>query len=100
MTHKEIADKYIGRRGEQPSADQMKRPGLGPHASDGSVRLSMDEYRRLLMATECDDMIVRCDGCGAWIDRDEPAYCPVDDVSGCWEYATGSGPCVRHRAIT
>lgn len=59
------------------------------------------DYARLLEAAECDEMIVRCEGCGAWLDRGEPETCTVSDVTGCWAYATGRDKdqeaCKRHR---
>lgn len=95
MGAREIADKYIGRRGGKPTPERS-----APKRSRGpTVKLSADEYRMLLASAELDDMIARCDGCGAWINRDEPAYCSADDdVTGCWSYVTGKGPCVSHRA--
>lgn len=95
MDAKRIADKYIGPRGGKPRPERAERPA--PPKGEG-VTISIDEYKRLLLATECDDMIVICEGCGAWIDRDEPAFCTADEVAGCWKYLTGSGLCVSHRS--
>ncbi len=96
MGAKEIADKYIGRRGGRP------KPPCQPNKSNrrgvGEVTLSVDEYRRLLLAAETDDRIVRCFKCGAWLDRDEPAAATCGEEVGCWKALTGAGPCVAHRA--
>ena len=63
--------------------------------------ITASDYARLLEAAELDDMIIRCEGCGAWLDRDDPATCTAADVSGCWAYATGAEKdaeiCKRHR---
>lgn len=49
-----------------------------------SVTLSDEDYLRLLSAAETDDMIVWCERCGAWLDRDDPRAATVGDVEGCW----------------
>lgn len=65
-----------------------------------SVTLSDKDYKRLLLASEGDDMIIRCDHCGAWSDRDDPKSATSDDVSGCWYYTTAdqkyASECFRH----
>lgn len=53
-----------------------------------SITIPVADYKRLLMAAESDDMIVRCETCGAWLDRDEEAYANVEDFTGCWKAAT------------
>lgn len=98
MGVKELADKYIGRRGGRPKPEP--RAIMKPRPSGEKVTLTSDEYRRLLAASELDDMIARCDQCGAWMDKDEPAYFASDeDFVSCCKYATGKGACVSHRAI-
>lgn len=52
------------------------------------VVLSADDYDRLLMAAEADDMIEWCETCGAWIDRDDEACAHTEDFIGCWKAAT------------
>lgn len=48
--------------------------------------LSRADYERLLVAAESDDMLVNCQTCGAWLDRDEAAN--AADFTGCWFAAT------------
>ena len=71
--------------------------------SQDTITLTRAEYERLLMAAEADDMIVRCEFCGAWMDRAEAACAPIEDFSGCWKMATGRESdahlCVSHRAL-
>lgn len=72
----------------------MKPPSLragSEFAADGErlFVITVADYRRLLEASEGDDMIVRCEGCGAWLAIDDPACAPVQDVTGCWAYVTG-----------
>lgn len=66
-----------------------------------SITLSIDEYKRLLMASGADDTIVLCEVCGAWMGMEEPVYCTAEDFTGCWKMATGAedGLCVSHRAV-
>ena len=52
------------------------------------MEISLEDYKRLLAAAEADDMIVWCETCGAWLDRDDPATCTADDFTGCWKVAT------------
>ncbi|KQI68652.1 hypothetical protein AN189_10180 [Loktanella sp. 3ANDIMAR09] len=67
-----------------------------------TVTIPRADYLRLLIASEGDDMIHRCEVCGAWIDRDEPASAVLDDFIGCWRMATRlpkhENLCVRYRA--
>lgn len=48
-----------------------------------TITIPLSDYKRLLEAAEGDDMIVKCETCGAWLDRDDP-----DDFTGCWKMAT------------
>lgn len=50
--------------------------------------LSVKDYDRLLIAAEGDDMLLWCETCGAWIDRDDPAAAHTEDFDGCWKAAT------------
>jgi len=95
MGAKEIADKYIRRDGRPPVKPRSPRKARRQKAT---VKLTPAEYKRLLLAAELDDQIVICEGCGAWIDVEEPAYCPAEDVTGCMKLLTGSGECVSHRS--
>jgi hypothetical protein len=97
---KEIADKYIGRRGGKPKPPSSRPRRKLRRTSGDVITITMDEYKRLLESTELDDMIVRCEKCGAWIDKDEPAYFGTDgeEVVGCCRYVTGTGACVAHRS--
>lgn len=64
-----------------------------------TVTIPAADYRRLLEASEGDDMIVRCETCGAWLTRDEAA--PVEDFTGCWKVAVEGGDestCRSYRA--
>lgn len=53
-----------------------------------TVTIPKADYERLVQAAEADDMIAFCETCGAWIDRNDPAYCTSDDFTGCWKAAT------------
>jgi len=54
------------------------------------ITIPAAEYQRLVEAALAgDDMLIRCEKCGAWLDRDEPGTASVDDFSGCWWSATG-----------
>lgn len=83
----------------------IEKAGAGDPA--GLWRMGMEiseaDYRRLLEAAEADDMIVWCEVCGAWLDRDDPAYCNADDFTGCWKAATRDSRynhlCRSYRAI-
>lgn len=67
------------------------------------VTMPLDDYKRLLLASEGDDMIVKCETCGAWLDRDDPATAVTEDFTGCWKAATRDGDhdhlCKSYRAI-
>lgn len=56
--------------------------------TDETVTIPLADYRRLLMAAESDEMIVNCETCGAWLDRDEEACASAEDFTGCWKAAT------------
>ena len=70
--------------------------------ADDTVTIPLADYKRLLEALEGDDMIVRCETCGAWLDRDEEACAITDDFTGCWKAATHSAKydhlCKSYRA--
>ncbi len=53
----------------------MSKPGDNLIADDGTpcVIVPVKDYERLLEAAESDDMIVRCEQCNAWLDRDDEA---------------------------
>jgi hypothetical protein len=53
-----------------------------------TITIPLADYKRLLEAAEGDDMIVWCEVCGAWLDRDDPACAPVEDFTGCWKVAS------------
>lgn len=76
---------------------------LGAHiGGQMSVTLTDAEYERLLLASEADDTIVRCEVCGAWIGREEEACAVTEDFIGCWKAATRDPRhdhlCVSYRA--
>jgi hypothetical protein len=75
-----------------------KRPPTPP----GYMLLTTQEYQRLLDAAVSDDMLLWCDTCGAWIERDDEAACSADDFTGCWKAATHDPRfdhlCRSHRA--
>lgn len=50
--------------------------------------VTVEDYNRLLMASEGDDTIKRCEVCGAWLDIDDPFRATSDDFEGCWKMAT------------
>lgn len=54
-----------------------------------TVEIPKADYDRLLQAAEADDMVVYCETCGAWLDRDDEATATTDDYTGCWKIATG-----------
>lgn len=66
-----------------------------------TVTIPMADYRRLLQLVEFDDMLVICETCGAWLDRDDPATASTDDYNGCWKVAAGedSDRCKSYRAV-
>lgn len=57
--------------------------------SEQMVTIPLADYRRLLEAAECDDRLIWCETCGAWIDHDDPAAASTDDYTGCWKVAAG-----------
>lgn len=68
-----------------------------------AITIPLADYKRLLRAAECDDMIIFCEVCGAWLDRDDPATATVQDFSGCWKAATRDSKydeqCRHYRAL-
>jgi hypothetical protein len=53
-----------------------------------TVALSLADYERLLEAAGGDDMLIWCEQCGAWMDRNEPWAASTEDFTGCWFAAT------------
>ena len=53
-----------------------------------TVTIPLADYNRLVACAESDDMIVWCETCGAWLDRDEDACANAQDFTGCWKAAT------------
>lgn len=53
-----------------------------------TVTIPLADYELLIGLVELDDMFVICEVCGAWLHRDDPATCSVDDFNGCWKVAT------------
>ncbi len=90
MDIKRIADKYITRSGGVPPKPKPKR-----NPKRGTVTISEAEYKRLLEAAECDDMIGWCESCNAWIDKDDEAWVDADDYRGCL-YAGSHDERYRH----
>lgn len=93
-------------RGEDPFAPpkaitQKKRRRT--KSKSGTVTLPIEDYKRLLEAAECDDMISECEVCGAWLDTNDPAFLRSDDFTGCVYYCTGlerdKALCRRYRAL-
>jgi hypothetical protein len=76
---------------------------LAARRDRGAIEVPIADYKRLLEATESDDMIVRCEVCGAWLDRDDPATATLDDFTGCWKAAShrakDSDLCRSYRAL-
>lgn len=68
-----------------------------------TVTIPKADYLRLLQCAEFDDTIAICETCGAWIDRDDPAYCTAEDFIGCWKAATCDSKydhlCRSYRAV-
>ena len=56
--------------------------------ADRMVTIPLADYDQLIASSEADDMIVRCETCGAWLHRDEEACASVQDFTGCWKAAT------------
>lgn len=66
-----------------------------------TVTIPLADYERLLQLVEFDDMLVICEVCGAWLDRDDPACASVEDFNGCWKVASRQGDgslCRSYRA--
>lgn len=76
-------------RGEDPFATPAPPTPAKPKRAKKTVTLPASDYQRLLEAAECDDMITTCEVCGAWMDKDDPAYLHSEDWNGCVYYATG-----------
>lgn len=57
----------------------------------GSISVPKADYLRLFESAldGHDDMLVICETCGAWLDRNDPATATTDDYTGCWKMATG-----------
>lgn len=68
-----------------------------------TITIPLSDYRRLLQLVGFDDMIIICETCGAWLDRDDPACAPADDYQGCWKVASkrpqDNHLCRSYRAI-
>ena len=68
-----------------------------------SVTIPLADYKRLLEAAIADDMIVWCETCGAWLDREDPACASTEDFTGCWKAATRRAEdtplCLSYRAL-
>lgn len=56
--------------------------------AEPTVTIPLSDYKRLLECAESDDMIIWCETCGGWIDRDDEAYATTDGFNGCWKAAT------------
>lgn len=69
----------------------MSTPVPGP-----TVTIPLADYDRLLELIGHDDMIVICQVCGAWLDRDDPACASVEDFHGCWKIASD---CPKDQAL-
>ena len=64
-----------------------------------TVTIPLEDYARLIALAECNDMMVKCETCGAWLDRDEEACVVTEEFQGCWKAATRSGElCKSYRA--
>lgn len=82
MDAKRLADKYITRSGGIPPKPKRTTPPER-NCKGGAVTLTEAEYKRLLEAAECDDMIGWCESCNAWIDKNDEAWIQTDDYRGC-----------------
>lgn len=71
--------------------------------SDPTVTIPLADYERLLTLVELDDMLITCEVCGAWIDREDPACASTDDFQGCWKVASArprdAHLCRSYRAV-
>jgi hypothetical protein len=78
--------------------------GEGRHTemSEPMFTLPLADYELLISHAQTSDMIVECEVCGAWLDRDEEAYASTEDFTGCWKAATRDGKwdhlCKSYRA--
>jgi hypothetical protein len=65
-----------------------------------TVTIPLADYERLLELVELDDMLVTCEVCGAWLDRDDKGTASVQDFNGCWKAASGGqvDECRAYRA--
>lgn len=54
-----------------------------------TVTIPLADYEQLVGLVEHDDMFINCSTCGAWLHRDDPATCSIDDFDGCWKVAGG-----------
>jgi hypothetical protein len=59
--------------------------------AERTITLPLDDYKRLLESAWCDDMMIKCEVCGAWLDRDDPATAKLEDFEGCWKMAARDG---------
>lgn len=67
------------------------------------VTIPLADYERLLELVGLDDMLITCEVCGAWIDREDPACASTEDFHGCWKVATARPQdahlCRSYRAV-
>lgn len=74
-----------------------------PGAKVAERTIPEEEYARLLRAAECDDALIWCEVCGAWMDRDDPAAIETEDFRGCLKAGTRDSQydhlCRSHRAL-
>jgi hypothetical protein len=69
--------------------------------TEQTATIPLSDYERLLQLVELDDMLVICQVCGAWLDREDPACATAGDFSGCWKVASSRGDdklCRSYRA--
>lgn len=71
--------------------DEIARLKALAEKADGDlVIVPRADYQRLLNGAADDDMLIFCEVCEAWIDRDDEACASVQDFHGCWKVAAGS----------
>ena len=67
-----------------------------------TVTIPLEDYKRLIDGAGADGMIVFCETCGAWLDREEAAT--TEDYTGCWKAATCDSryddTCRSYRALS